>query len=67
MNDIKRLRKALGINQQELADIMGVKQAAVSLWESGQAMPRPDKLPELAKILGCSIDDLLKPSESETA
>jgi len=28
------------------------------MWEIGKSMPRADKLPALAKILGCTISDL---------
>ena len=46
------------MTQSELAQLLGVSQANISQWETGEAMPRADKLPELAKILECSIDDL---------
>jgi putative zinc finger/helix-turn-helix YgiT family protein len=34
--DIRFLRKALGLNQQELADLMGVRNETVSRWEAGR-------------------------------
>jgi len=34
--------------------------AEIAKWESGEAMPRADKLPEIAKALDCTIDDLFK-------
>ena len=37
---------------------LNVDRSTVSKWESGDALPRSDKLPELAQIFGCSIDDL---------
>lgn len=37
---------------------MGVDQAAVHRWEIGKAMPRAAKLPELAALLHCTIDEL---------
>lgn len=39
---------------------IGVTQASIAQWENGDSFPRADKLPELAKILGCRIDDLFK-------
>lgn len=39
---------------------MNVGQSAVAMWESGKNMPRADKLPALAKLYGCTIDDLFR-------
>ena len=57
--EIKRLREAAGLRQYELAERMGVKQASVSAWESGQAMPSAANLLKLADILDCTVDELL--------
>ena len=29
-------------------------------WEAGGSLPRADKLPILAKILNCTVDELLR-------
>ena len=60
MNAIENLRKNLGISQYTLAEKLDVTQSAISQWETGAAMPRADKLPELAKILGCEVSDLFE-------
>lgn len=57
--EIKKLREAAGLRQYELAERMGVKQASVSAWESGQAMPSAANLLKLADILDCTVDELL--------
>ena len=36
---IQKLRKAKGISQEQLADVVGVSRQAVSKWESGQSIP----------------------------
>ncbi|MDR0928458.1 MAG: helix-turn-helix domain-containing protein [Oscillospiraceae bacterium] len=63
MNQIGRriaeARKARNMTQMALADAMGVSFQAVSNWERGQSMPDIAKLPELAELLGLSIDALL--------
>lgn len=58
--NIKVLREKIQITQSELAEKLSVSQTCVAKWETGEAMPRADKLPELARILGCSIDELYK-------
>jgi len=60
---IKELRERLGISQSELARRMGVKHPSVVQWENGEAMPAAAKLPRLAAVLECTIDELYqKPS-----
>jgi DNA-binding transcriptional regulator YiaG len=56
--NIRRYRKAANVSQQQLADALGVKQAAVSLWEHGRTTPRSNIIPVLLEILNISIDDL---------
>lgn len=54
----KRLRGAIP-TQSEVAKILGVKPSTVSKWERGSAKPRADKLPQIAKLYGCTIEELL--------
>ena len=54
----RRLRGAIP-TQREVAKILGVEESAVSKWERGLARPRADKLPILAKLYGCTIEELL--------
>ena len=61
--NIKEAREKAGFTQQDLADELGVSQSTVAMWETQKSLPRTDKLPALAKILGCTIDDLLKKEE----
>lgn len=63
MNAIEKNRRKIKKTQAELAEELGVSQANVSQWESGTAFPRADKLPELAKALDCSIDELFSENE----
>ena len=54
----RRLRGAIP-TQREVAEILGVKGSTVSKWERGLSKPRADKLPTIAKLYGCSIEELL--------
>ena len=56
---IAEARRAAGLTQPDLAEKMGISFQAVSNWERGESMPDIAKLPELAAILGMSIDALL--------
>jgi len=56
---ISELRKEKNMTQMELANRLNISFQAVSNWERGNSMPDISKLPELAEILGTSIDELL--------
>lgn len=60
MNNIKAIRLNKKVTQNEIAKRLEIDRSAVAKWESGESLPRADKLPELAKILNCTVDDLLK-------
>lgn len=61
MTAIKRMRIRANLSQAVLAKKLHVTQGAVSQWEEGTCLPRADKLPELAKIFDCTVDELLQP------
>ena len=56
---LKQYRKARGLTQQELADLLGVSNKSVSRWESG-SYPDVATLGPLAHALGVTVDDLLR-------
>ena len=72
MNIVKELRKRAGIQQKELALIVGVAQPTVSEWELNKKDPSGDRLKKLAEyfdvdelvILGKGIVDLSKQAEA---
>lgn len=55
---IRERMEARGILLVQLADAMSVSPSAVNKWVYGKANPSADKLPLLARVLGCSIDEL---------
>lgn len=55
---IKELREQLQISQCCLAESLGVDQTSVSQWERGVANPTVARLPDIAKALECTIDEL---------
>lgn len=52
------MRLAAGLTQEQLAKKMRIDQSAVSLWESGKTKPMKKLHKKLAKVLGCSVEDL---------
>ena len=56
--NIKSLRVSKNLTQEELAKALGVVRTTVAMWELGKAMPPSNKLPDIAKVLECSVDEL---------
>ncbi|MEK3899251.1 helix-turn-helix domain-containing protein [Paenibacillus sp. FSL R7-0179] len=55
---LQELRKNKGKTQEELAEVFGVTNQAVSKWESGACYPDTALLPEIANYFGVSLDFL---------
>ena len=62
MNPFEYYRKKMNLTQAEVAEMLGLDQTTVSRWERGRKLPRADRLPRIAEIYRCSVDDLLKPA-----
>lgn len=56
---IREARKKANLTQTELADIIGVKAAEISQYESGKRTPRWPKLNKLLDTLNISADEIL--------
>ena len=55
---IAKKRKENKLTQQDLANLLGISNRAVSKWENGICLPDAATMPELCKILKISINDL---------
>lgn len=53
-------RNNVGLSQRAAASKLGVSNAAVALWETGKTFPRAPMLVKIAKLYGCTVDELLK-------
>lgn len=62
---IKERRTAAGLSQVELATQMGMVQSAIGNWETEIALPKARDLPRLARVLGCTINDLFAAEDPE--
>ena len=58
MKGLAERRKAAGLTQEQLGQIVGLDQNAVSRYESGLHLPRKDVLIRLAIVLNCEVKDL---------
>jgi transcriptional regulator with XRE-family HTH domain len=56
---ITRRRKKLGLSAPQLAEEVGVTKSNVSVWESGQFLPKLNVLERLAQALEVSYEELL--------
>ena len=67
MRGLKAMRRRAGITVAQLAERLSVTRATIYFWEQGRYLPNAGLLPELAEILGCTIDDLFtEPNEELT-
>ena len=57
---IKIYRENKNMTQNEIAEVLGVKPATVSKYESGTLEPNIESLKKLAEIFNVSIDELIK-------
>lgn len=56
---LREKRTSLNLSQEEIANKLNITRSAVAMWETGAAKPRADKLQALAKLLNCTVDQLL--------
>lgn len=56
---IKSYRKKNGLSQSEFASKLYVTKQAVSKWETGRGNPDSALIPEIAKVMDISIDELM--------
>ena len=58
MNNMKKLRKAKGLSQKELAEMVELSDAQISLIERGKRKPSFETLLKIAEALDCESSDL---------
>ncbi|ABK07674.1 MULTISPECIES: helix-turn-helix domain-containing protein [Burkholderia] len=57
---IAEQRRARGLTQAKLAEMIDLEQEAVSRWERGTRVPTLHRLQQLSDALNCSVDQLLQ-------
>ncbi|MGW4722016.1 sigma factor-like helix-turn-helix DNA-binding protein [Streptomyces sp. NPDC004291] len=62
----RRLREALALSEEQVAEAMGVTKATVKAWETGRSAPRGRKREAYARLLGAGGPSGPPPSEGST-
>jgi transcriptional regulator with XRE-family HTH domain len=57
---IRELRKAKGIAQEQLAEVLGIEQQYMSRIELGKSYPSLDRLTRIAEVLKVSLPSLFE-------
>ena len=60
--NLRRIRKARGISQEELARLLGTSKQVISRYENGQRSPKLSTVEEYADKLGVSVAMLVTDS-----
>ncbi len=60
---LQTLRKAKGLSQEKLAEVLGISRQAVAKWEVGQSYPDIARLIVLSDYFKVSIDKLVNDYE----
>lgn len=61
---LKFYRLKQNMLQRDVAKKVNVSRSTVTKWETGDAVPRTDKLKKLAALFNCTVDELLSDEES---
>lgn len=65
--NIKAKRQELGMTQEKLADAVGLGRSMVAQIERGSKVPNMILGRDIARVLGCRMEDLLEERNVETS
>ena len=65
-NSLRQLRAQAGLQQKELAERAGVSRQALRAVEAGKSVPATSVALQLARVLGCRVEDIFSLSEEAT-
>jgi molybdate-binding protein/DNA-binding XRE family transcriptional regulator len=66
-NELRRFRERSGLTQRELAGRCGVSRQAINALEAGRYVPGTALALQLARVLGCRVEDLFRLDDAEPA
>jgi len=65
LTELTEYRASNGLSRQDVAEQFGVSAVTVWRWEAGERFPSLRHLPQVARLVGKSIEDLLDGYETE--
>ena len=65
MKALREYRLKVGWTQAQVAEQLGVRPSAVTMWETGERKPNIIMLKRLADLFDCTTDELLKDIETK--
>lgn len=65
ITNLKNLRIRRGLTQVRLAELTGISRINIVRYENQEINPGLDACVRIADILGCTVDDLLRPEPQE--
>lgn len=65
--NIRDLRQATGLSQQQFADKVHVTQQAVNRWETGRSYPQSDRIQEIAHVFDKPIEAVMLENGNDLA
>ena len=63
---MRAARQRANLTQQDVADRMGVAWRQAQKWDSGNVLPRANRIPQIAEILGVDVAYLQEPVDEHT-
>lgn len=57
--NIKVLRKRMGMTQEKFAEVLGIKRSLIGAYEEHRAIPPAENLNKISKVFGITLDQLL--------
>lgn len=64
MNNVRLIREAKGLTQKALAEAANISAPFLHDLENGNRNARPETWERIARVLGCTVDDLQRKKES---
>ena len=64
MTNLRRIRKQERLTMKHLADLSGVSESAIGMYETGKRKPSFEVLLRLSEALGCTVDELVRGEEN---
>ena len=50
VDEVKKIRRSVGMNQSEFAEIIGVSRTTISYWENGLKEPYPSNIKKIIEF-----------------